>query len=336
MADFYQLGDEDKALAFTKLAERALVAWGLTGAELSLLKQRENAVFEVVTDEGDHYALRIHRHDYHSDAELTSEIAWMRALKRSGFQTGDVIPALDGDDFKTVEVEAVPEPRQVDLLEWIHGAPIGGIEDSVEDVELACRNYRVVGEIVARMHDFSVSWPLPDGFQRHAWDEVGLLGEEPFWGRFWELDSLSRAQRAVLRTAVTEARKELEDYGMGQDRYGLIHADTLPENFLRTDDGEIWAIDFDDGGFGWLLFDFATAMFFHLGEPYFDDLLAAFIVGYEQVRQLPPEFEELRGMTYLGWAHTRRDTDTAKELTPVIVPAVMELADDYLNMASAS
>ena len=237
-----------------------------------------------------------------------------------------------------VMIEAVPEPRQVDLLAWVSGEAIGSIEDAVEDVAVAAQNYHLVGGLVAQMHQFSTEWPLPTGFIRHAWDEEGLLGEAPFWGRFWELEYLERDQVATLTVARDRARAELERYGKGADRFGLIHADPLPENFLRGEDGVIRVIDFDDGGFGWLIFDFATALFFHLGEPYFDDLLTAMVTGYQEVRELPPEFEQklplfllLRGFSYLGWAHTRRETDTARELTPMLVESVTALADDYLG-----
>ena len=51
----------------------------------------------------------------------------------------------------------------------------------------------------------------------------------------------------------------------------------------------VCVIDFDDGGFGWHMFDFATALFFHLGEDYFDDLLGAMVEGYSQYREITDE-----------------------------------------------
>ncbi|MGI9292603.1 MAG: phosphotransferase enzyme family protein, partial [Pseudomonadales bacterium] len=185
----------------------------------------------------------------------------------------------------------------------------------------------------------ATAWQLPEGFQRHAWDEEGLLGDEPWWGRFWELEALTAEQRRLLQTARKTATAELVAYGKSCDRYALLHADTLPENFLVAEDGTVRVIDFDDGGFGWLIFDFVTAMFFHLGEDHLDTLLSAMVEGYQQHRELPPQFEEklplffmLRGFTYLGWAHTRKETDTAKEMTPILVEATMALTENYLQL----
>jgi Ser/Thr protein kinase RdoA (MazF antagonist) len=117
----------------------------------------------------------------------------------------------------------------------------------------------------------------------------------------------------------------------------LIHADFLHENLLANDDG-ICLIDFDDAGFGWHLFDVATTLFFHLGEDYFDDAFATLIDGYRTKRTLSDEhlarlplFFALRGTTYLGWTHTRSETETAQSLKPMIIAAVEELLDVYLD-----
>jgi len=38
-----------------------------------------------------------------------------------------------------------------------------------------------------------------------------------------------------------------------------------------------------------------------------------------------------RGFTYIGWVHTRHETETARELTPMLLASACELADEYLN-----
>ncbi|MCY1280710.1 Stress response kinase A [compost metagenome] len=228
----------------------------------------------------------------------------------------------------------VPEARQVDVMAWVDGKQIGTIEQAFENVPEARRNYRVIGKLMAQMHNFAVQWQAPAGFSRHAWDEQGLLGEQPWWGRFWELEILDEGQRARVLAGREMAMQALQAYGKGGDRYSLIHADTLPENFLVDASGTVRIIDFDDGGYGWHLFDIATAMFPVLGNDCFDALLAELVSGYQEVRPLPPEFEEmlplfllLRGFTYLGWVHTRNETASAKELAPMVVAGVMGLLD---------
>ena len=97
-------------------------------------------------------------------------------------------------------------------------------------------------------------------------------------------------------------------------------------------------IDFDDAGFGWHLFELVTSLYFIMDESYFEQANDALIEGYRVHRQLPDEQLELlplfflaRGFTYIGWVHTRHETETAKELTPMLLKAACELAEDYLS-----
>ena len=341
MSDFYQLNHGEQARRLEKLASTALHHWSMNeNARLQLLKYRENAVFSVTGADGRRYAMRIHRAGYHSDDELRSELQWMDALNQAGIQTPNVIAAKDGALFKVVQEASVPEPRQVDLLAWVEGESLGSVEEGASaDAEEVVKQYRTVGELMARLHNQAQVWQRPEGFTRHAWDIDGLLGEQPFWGRFWELESLSPGQVALIQRTRGAVREELERFGQGEDRYGLIHCDFLPENLLCGEDG-IRLIDFDDAGFGWHLFDIATSLFFLklMGDGNADAIENAFVEGYRSQRDLPdshlamlPTFLLLRGLVYLGWAHTRRETETARELTPLLIEGVTAMAADYLE-----
>lgn len=337
MSDFYSLDDDDKAQRFHTLARAALPLWGFEGATITLIKQRENAVLRLDLSDGGRAAMRIHRAGYHTDAELRSELEWMKALDAHGVNTPRLIAAIDQSPFKTVSVPEIPESRQIDVLDWVEGSAAGSIEQGVADDAAARDNFHIIGTLLARMHNFAEQWAIPADFTRHAWDVDGLLGENPWWGRFWELRLLTPEQATRLQRARARARTELDAYGKGRDRYGLIHADALPENFLIDEAGRIRIIDFDDGGFGWHVFDFATALFFSIGQESFDDNLAAMTDGYRSHRELPPQFEQLlplflllRGFTYLGWIHTRSETNTAREMGPIVVEGVMVLVDQYL------
>ena len=339
--DFYARDAEGQAACMQGLASAALTHWGLAATGMQLIKYRENAVFRVELMDGRRVALRIHRYAYHSDAELRSELQWLDALAADGIAVPRILPTRDGALFATVQVPEVPEPRQVDIFAWVDGRQLGSVESGVNlDTDAVRSVYHTIGALAARLHEQATRWTLPEGFARHAWDADGLAGPEPFWGRFWELASLSDGERALLVRAREAVHAGLSAYGHdpeNQARYGLIHADLVAENVL-VDGAEIRLIDFDDAGFGWHLFELATALYFESDAPHFDAAFAAIIEGYRSVRPLPdaqiahmPLFFAARSFTYLGWIHTRPETETARTLGPMLTDMACRAARRYLG-----
>ncbi|MEM6583386.1 MAG: phosphotransferase [Pseudomonadota bacterium] len=340
MSDFYQLDDAGQAACMAALGEIALTRWGISEAKLDLIKYRENAVFRAQLPDATCYALRIHRAGYHSDDELRSELQWMAALAESGIEVPTLVPSQDGEPFQVVQGGDVPEPRQIDLFEWIEGEQLGSAEEGVVEVETIQATYHMIGQLAAKLHNQATSWTLPPGFTRHAWDTDGLVGAQPFWGPFWELQALSDEQRDLIGEARERVQQDMQAYAAdpaNADRYSMIHADFVAEN-LMVDQGRVRLIDFDDAGFGWHLFELATALYFETEADYYEDAYQALIAGYREFRDLPdrqlaqlPLFMLARSFTYLGWVHTRFETQTAKELTPMLVGKACAVAREYLG-----
>jgi Ser/Thr protein kinase RdoA (MazF antagonist) len=82
MDRFEQLPESEKLDRYTRLARKALSAYGLDEARLAYLGGPTDATFEVTTgDASRHYALRICSRDRSPD-ELQREILWLTALRR--------------------------------------------------------------------------------------------------------------------------------------------------------------------------------------------------------------------------------------------------------------
>ena len=307
-----------------ELALEALTFWGLKG-RLTLIKERENSVYAF--DNGaQRYALRVHRRGYHDDRALASEHLWVRALAAAGLAVPEAIRTRDGRDFVHVSTERISAPRQVDLLAWIDGEPLGSVETGLgRDAGRIEAIYRCMGATAAQFHNQAANWAPPQGFYRHSWDLHGLLGEQPFWGRFWELAELTAAQRALVIKARAALALELKDYGRSKNNYSLIHADFVPENLLVQGD-RVQVVDFDDAGFGWHMFELATALYFIQDDPAYPLATSALIAGYRQCRPLAdadvarlPAFLAARSLTYLGWAQQRRDSRGVREMIPMLI-----------------
>lgn len=336
MTDFFTLSPESQASRLQAAGHDALKNWNIGDATLDLIKHRENAVFRVEKD-GFQAALRLHRHGYHTNDELRSELQWMQALSGVGVMVPEVIPAESGELFINYSADGLPGELQIDLFEWIDGRPLGSVEGGVADKAEVEATYGAIGELAARVHNQAVSWAMPRGFVRHAWDAEGLAGENPFWGRFWNLESASKSETELLERGRDRVFADLSSVPKSPGTYSMIHADFAPENVM-VDGADVRLIDFDDAGFGWHLFELATSLYFIQGEPCFEQAKEALIAGYRKYRQLADEELEMlplhflaRGFTYIGWVHTRHETETARELTPMLLASACELAEDYLK-----
>jgi Ser/Thr protein kinase RdoA (MazF antagonist) len=316
------LSEAERLAAFDGLAANAVAAWDLRPILLQRIACRENAVYAVQVADGGRMALRVHRSGYHDRAALDSELKWMRALAQSGVATPAAVTTPTGEAIVEVTSDNVPVPHLCDLLEWVDGRPLARVEDpgSLHRESLIAM-YRTVGRIAAQIHAHSETWQAPARFVRPRWDREGCLGQNALWGPWSHLDVLEPDERQVLNAAVAVLDRTLERLGQDRQVYGLVHADFVPDNLLEHR-GQIVVIDFDDGGYGWYLWELATAVFWYLGTPHYTETLEGYIEGYRTVRRLPdselellPTFLLLRALVYMGWMQTRRTQHTARRMT---------------------
>ncbi|MCY1432197.1 Homoserine kinase [compost metagenome] len=294
-------------------------------------------MFCATRADGTRSALRVHRHGYHSEAALRSELTWMEQLAAGGIGVPQIIRTRAGEHLAEVHSEELAESRHVDMLGWLSGSTMGSAEHGIRpDADVRALFFEA-GAVAARIHLRSTQWRQPNEFTRHAWDEEGLVGADPLWGRFWEFEMLQPEQRQLIQDARLEARQALRRYGRTLDNFSMIHADFVPEN-LMLDGSRLQLIDFDDSGFGWHMFELATALFFCLDDPRFAQIETALLDGYHSVKPLSgtdraslPLFLALRGMTYLGWLHTRQNAEVNAELGPLVVERACQLAREFLR-----
>jgi Ser/Thr protein kinase RdoA (MazF antagonist) len=287
----------------TAEAAEALAAWWGPGAQPRLIKDRENVVYEVMLANGTRAALRLHRPGYQSAEAIRSELVWTRGLADVGLPVPRPVASAQGDLIHTLSTG-----RIASLVEWVAGEPLGEAWTRLPGTAaMQAETFRRIGALLARLHAATDALSLPRDFTRPAWDEDGLLGETPLWGRFWENPALTEPERAILQAARTKARARLAILRPTAD-YGLIHADLMRENLL-IDGATIRLIDFDDSGLGFRLYDLGTLMIQNLDEPAYPDLLAAAAEGYTSLRPLDadliPMFVMLRCLASCGWAVPR-------------------------------
>ncbi len=306
---------------------RAILSlWGLQGAEVALLAQRENIVYQVEYN-GKRFALKQHRQNFRTEAELHSELHWMAMLSEGGLSVPNPLLGLDGQFLQQFD------ELFFSVLHWIPGQPMGSTARPLllDNPELT---FHDLGQAMAKLHQLSDAWNHPQGFSRWRWDIDGLLGDKPLWGRFWENPSLSERQQHLFVCARDLALGNLQK---GSFDFGLIHADLLREN-VHVDKGDLHLLDFDDGGFGFRAFDVATSLLKNRHEPNYSQLHASLIQGYRQVRDLDTDqlnmFIALRALTYVGWIVPRLKEPGGQQRNERLIADADTVVSEWMNSGS--
>ncbi|MFH3480013.1 phosphotransferase enzyme family protein [Xanthobacter variabilis] len=306
----------------------ALPRWGLgTDAEVKLLTISENATFRVTDKEAGPLVFRVHRPGYHSRAEITSELAWIEALRADEvITTPRPIPLINGGLIADIEDEGTT--RHVVAFEFLNGREPAEGEDLVGW-------FRQLGAIHAKLHAHARAWTKPEGFTRKVWNFETTLGDTPHWGDFRASLGLDAKGQALLERTAALLKERLLPLSQ-PDSFGLVHADLRLANLLVNGD-ELALIDFDDCGLSWFLFDFAAAISFLEHEPYVPALKAAWMEGYRTVAPLPAEasdqldlFVMLRRIQLTAWVASHAETPTGQAMGIPYTEGTLALAEAFL------
>ncbi len=315
-----------------------MVATGLAGWDLpastsiKLMNLSENATFALGDPAGGRdLVLRVHRVGYSSADEIRSELAWINALHREAVvDTAMPIAGRDGELVQTLRSPSGRAPRHAVAFERLPGTEPDAGSDAVLWFER-------LGELSAAMHRHARAWDLPAGFRRKTWDVDAMVGPNGYWGSWRAAIGLDASGIAVLERTLESIDRRIERYGRGSDRFGLVHADLRLANLL-VDGAHLRIIDFDDCGFSWFLYDFATAVSFIEHEPIVPDLLQAWISGYRTTAPLSaddraemPTFVVLRRILLCAWLASHAELPFARQFGAAYTRGAVTLAEQFLR-----
>jgi Ser/Thr protein kinase RdoA (MazF antagonist) len=164
-----------------------------------------------------------------------------------------------------------------------------------------------------------------------------MVGERGFWGPWRAAIGLDEAGIAVLERALVRLRRRLEQIGESAEVFGLVHADLRLANLL-VDGHHLRVIDFDDCGFSWYLYDFATAVSFMEHEPVVPALLRSWLEGYRKTLRLNdeaaadiPGFVILRRILLTAWLASHAEVPFAREFGADYTRGTVRLAQRWLD-----
>jgi Ser/Thr protein kinase RdoA (MazF antagonist) len=277
-----------------RLAGVALEAYGLADAQYSFVLQAGNTLYRVydprpvpaltangLFEEGQ-YLLRIHYPPYQTAEAIELELAWLAAMRRdAGLPVPEPVPTLDGQLLTRVSVPGVPGERNCSLLRWLKGRLLTR--------GIGARHYRAQGRLMAQLHNHAAGWQPPAGLAKRHWDWAAFFedieGTHLTAAEIWPL--IPRPYVEPFRAVTREAGRVMDAWGKGRDVYGLIHADLGLDANLLFWGGEARAIDFDDSGFGYWIYDLAIALEHCREDADYPHYRQALLEGYAGHRPLP-------------------------------------------------
>ncbi|HWD37583.1 MAG TPA: phosphotransferase [Fimbriimonas sp.] len=316
MDEFAACSKEDQISHLEALGRNALADFEVVPTSMSPLVHAENTTFRVQSSEGE-FCLRISRPGYQSTANIRSEIVFLAALS----EVGRHVPRPWQPRVVTASAPGVPEERDCVLFHWIEG--------EICRQGLSREQAIQSGELAARLHAFVEGWTEPPGFDRqrvHTW----LLDHN----ERLNVETPSPMVREEDRMHLLQVMEESRQLGAGLPKsptwIRLIHSDLHPANIVVRDE-QVFAIDFDDTGYGFLIYDFAAMLSFKVGKEGFDDYRDAVSEGYSRIRPLPPQTEELlpaflrlRMASLCNWVTGRADNPELREIGPDFIAGMCE------------
>lgn len=332
--DLLAAPDPAAALAADALAQYPIG----TRATVTLCNVSENHTYRVTDpDDGRQYALRVHRPGYRTPAQIESELAWLDALEADGtVHTPPVLRARDGRRVVRAQAPGIGA-RHVVVFEWVTGSA-----PDLDSGAAAIEQFETLGAISARMHAHARAWARPPGFDRPRWDYEHSIGPHGHWGAWRDGLGMGAQERDQLQRLDATIAARLAAYGQDPARFGLVHADIRLANVLADGDA-VRVIDFDDCGFSWFMYDFATTVSFMEEHPRVPELRDAWVRGYRTQAELEPAAEAelatfvmLRRLLLVAWIGSHHTfAPEAAELGAGFTAVTCTLAEDYLSTHSS-
>lgn len=279
-SSFDALTTDERLQRMDELAERALAAFALSGAQREFLSYTNNVLYRV-NDGQQMYVLRVHRPGLKRLEWLQSELMWLQALCQAGISAPQPVNGVH-----TGMLDGYAGEVYCTLLRWIDG-------ESIPTDDLTTEHVETIGRYAAQLHNFSADYVPPSGFIRPNLDYAGLFGEQsPYYPGADAQAMIDRLGGEVIAAIMARVYEVMQTLDQLPDSFGMIHADLLPKNLLWNGDA-IAAIDFDDSAFGYFLYDLAPILLGLKTRKDYDALVEALWTGYASQRALPADFRTM-------------------------------------------
>ena len=267
---FEKMTIEEQKAWWLEQAKILLTDYHMPDAEVNWLAYTHNAVFDVVHKRG-HFVLRVH--DKSAEARLESERWIMIQLIVGMGQQVAPSPIRVMYSYNTSTIGL--------FLTHIEGIPRSSESLSLSDMQ-------AIGQYLAEMHNLRI-----EAEERPNLDYNGLFGEMGVYRLSEEaMQVFTDEQLTVMDAAAEKVKAAMDELGVSDTEFGLIHGDLLLQNILFHE-GEVRALDFEYCGWGYYLYDLTPILWQLKPQARYPELEQALWDGYTSIRPLSSRHREL-------------------------------------------
>ncbi|MDM9381666.1 phosphotransferase [Chlorogloeopsis sp. ULAP01] len=271
---------------YDDIAKAALTQYGMAQGQRCFLGHSGSVTFCIKT-QAEKFLLRIHRpvstlqgDVWQRPQVIESELLWLAALRNdTEIIVQEPVKNLQGRWLTQVLADETVEVFYCSLLHWIDG--------NILNAQLTPQQAYQLGLLLARLHQHSSQWQLPQNFVRPAYDRNRLQAALSALYPAVLQELISAENYKTLSVAVCQVQGMIETLGQEQNIWGLIHADLHEGNYLLYND-EFCPIDFARCGFGYYLYDIASTLQYLLPT-----VRPSFFEGYQDIRKLPENYLQI-------------------------------------------
>ena len=190
----------------------------------------------------------------------------------------DLLAPVPVRDLFTGQLTGADGPVYVLLYRWLDGESVPVADTTVQQVQR-------IGTYLAQLHAMHPPEPLGQLAERPTLDYEGLFGARSPYASQHETEFITPAQQETLSAVAERVREVMQN--QADDQFGFIHGDFIYKNTLITPAGDVAAIDYENSGFGYYLYDLACPLlFFYKPLPNYTALKNALWTGYTDRRPL--------------------------------------------------
>ncbi|PFG12224.1 phosphotransferase enzyme family protein [Bacillus sp. es.036] len=272
-----------------KLIENALRQYGITTYSSRFIRHNDNLTLKIDNEDDNSYVLRIHspitsglQGVQHTFEGLNAEMELLNSLnKQTSLHLQQAIKNQNGQLVSTiVDVDHNFIPLAT-LLTWEEGVVYTGTEINSEKIAYE------VGVVLAKLHNFSNNWSIPQPFIRPNYDieKYRNLTDRLQYGV--EINLFTSKQYDVVLDTMKYIKIIFDRTPKFSANWGIVHADLQGGNIIVNNDTVI-PIDFGFSGYGYYLFDIGiTLTSFNINHR------KKVLEGYKALRNLSEEDELL-------------------------------------------